>query len=86
MCVNCNGYEQRMNTKWLLTIVSAASPASKDNSSILYKFTKKIQTLNFSLIVLIVGKSSRIITNRHISHNCHYGDISFISPSLTSIG
>ena len=41
ICVNCNGYEQSMNTKWLLTIVSAASPASNDNPSILYTFTKK---------------------------------------------
>ena len=52
MCVNCNGYEQRINIKWLLTIVSAARPASKDNPFILYKF-KKRQKLNFSLVFLI---------------------------------
>ena len=41
ICVNANRYEQRINIKWLITIVSAASPASKDKPSILYKFTKR---------------------------------------------
>ena len=81
ICVNSNGYEQHINIKWLLAIVSAAIPASKDNPSILYKFTKQTKA-KFLFSFLNIRPIIANTNNRQISHNCHYGDISLISHRL----